>query len=206
MCGRFQLTLTMEDLVNFLEILEEVDQRYKESTLAPYVQEKREVYPGQETLILSKEGFKKLTWGFPYEKKLVFNAREETLFQKSFFSQSARSRRCLVPANLFYEWQGKEKIKHLITTEDPLFFMGGIFSAFPTKEGQIKEHFSIITKASRGPMEKIHPRSPVLVEKEEIKRFLDPETPQQDIQELLTRTPRSLLIAEAPRNQQLSFF
>lgn len=206
MCGRFQLELTMEDIKNLLDIIGEVKERYQEDRLSSFVQEKQDFYPGSLSLTAGHDGLQKNLWGFPLGKKLVFNARQETLFEKPFFRQAALKERCLVPASLFYEWQGKEKIKHLIRTEDSLFFMGAVKEKFPDSSGSITEHFSIITTASEGEMKKIHERTPFILDKNDIRRFLDPKASPEEIKEILNKRNLNLLIERASKEEQLSFF
>lgn len=207
MCGRFQLELTMEDIINLIDVIGEVKERYEKETLSSLVQKKQDFYPGSLSLAVTQEGLKKIHWGFPYGKKLVFNARQETLFEKPFFRNAALKERCLIPANLFYEWQGKEKTKYIIKTEDSIFYMGAVKENFPDENGRIQEHFSIITTASEGEMRSIHERSPFILEKNEIQKFLDPGSSQLEIQELLSRKRNlDLLIQRADGNEQLSFF
>lgn len=206
MCGRFQLELTMEDIINLLDVIGEVKERYQEDHLSSFVQEKKDFHPGSLSLTVDKDGLHKNLWGFPLGKKLVFNARQETIFEKPFFRQAALTERCLVPATLFYEWQGKEKIKHLIRTEDPLFFMGAVKEKFPDSSGSITEHFSIITTASEGGMKKIHERTPFILDKKDIQRFLDPKASPNEIKEILNQKNLNLLIERASKEEQLSFF
>lgn len=206
MCGRFQLELSMEDIINLLDVLGEVQERYQSDTLSSLVHEKRDYYPGSYALAATKEGLKEIQWGFPLEKKLIFNARKESLFEKPFFRQAALTDRCVIPATLFYEWQGKEKIKHLIRTEEPLLYMGAVRAKFPKTNGEVEERFSIITTSSEGEMAKIHERTPFILEKEDLKKFLNPAAPQAEIQSILQKNPKRLLIERADPTQQLSFF
>lgn len=206
MCGRFQLELTMEDIMNLLDVIGEVKERYEKDALSTFIQEKRDIYPGTPSVAVTNKGLQKILWGFPLNKKLVFNARQETLFEKPFFRQAALKERCLIPATLFYEWQGKEKNKYTIRTDDSIFYMGAVKEKFPDSQGNIIEHFSIITTASEGEMKKIHERSPFIVEKEDIRKFLHPETSQVEIQEILKKKNLNLLIERADGKEQLSFF
>lgn len=206
MCGRFQLELTMEDIINLLDVIGEVKERYQEDRLSFFVEEKKDFYPGNLSITANHDGLQKNLWGFPLGKKLVFNARQETLFEKPFFRQAALKERCLVPATLFYEWQGKEKIKHRIRTKDPLFFMGAVKEKFPDSGGSITEHFSIITTSSEGEMKKIHERTPFILDKKDIRRFLDPRSSIDEIKEILNKKNLNLLIERATNVEQLSFF
>lgn len=206
MCGRFQLELSMDDILNIIDVLGEVRDRYSEETLASYTHEKKDIYPGSKSLIVTGEGLHHSTWGFPLHKKLVFNARGESIFEKPMFRKAAASSRCLVPANLFYEWQGKEKIKHYVRTPDPFLFMGGVFEKFAENDGSITQRFSIITGPSQNEMSAIHPRTPLIVSKEDIRAFLNPESSQDEVRRIIGSYPEKLLITKEDHNAQLSMF
>ena len=206
MCGRFQLELSMDDILNIIDVLGEVRDRYSEETLASYTHEKKDIYPGSKSLIVTGEGLHRSTWGFPLHKKLVFNSRGESIFEKPMFRKAAASSRCLVPANLFYEWQGKEKIKHYVRTPDPFLFMGGVFEKFAENDGSITQRFSIITGPSQNEMSAIHPRTPLIVSKEDIRAFLNPESSQDEVRRIIGSYPEKLLITKEDHNAQLSMF
>jgi putative SOS response-associated peptidase YedK len=205
MCGRYQLEIDMDDILNFIDILGEVREKYHEDELKDMVHEKRDFTPGSKTIILTPEGIKKPLWGFPLDKKLVFNARSESIFEKRMFSEAVRKRRCLVPANLFYEWQGTQKIKHEVKTGDKIMYLGGIYSRYPSEKGELEDRFSIITQASEGDMLEIHPRTPLIIESNNLRRFLNPGASDNEIKQILSKTPAHLLINRADGPSQLSF-
>lgn len=72
-----------------------------------------------------------MKWGYKLpDGKLIFNARSETAAQKAMFADGMRQRRCLIPADCYYEWQkkGKEKQKYqLAPTNANGFFLAGIY-------------------------------------------------------------------------------
>jgi putative SOS response-associated peptidase YedK len=208
MCGRFQLELGMEDMVNFLEIVEEVNNRYKADNLDEFIHEKRDIYPGTKSLTITEEGFKKPTWGFPLDKKLIINARSETIYEKKMFHKAIESQRCLVPANLFYEWlkKDKEKIKHEIGTEDRFMMLGGIWQVFKNDEGEPEERFAIITLDSQNEMLSIHDRTPLIIPKDAYAAFIRKETKPEEIQKILKSYPKKLLITPENRDSQISLF
>jgi len=205
MCGRYQLEIDMDDILNFIDILGEVREKYHEDDLKEMVHEKRDFTPGSKTIILTPEGIKKPLWGFPLDKKLVFNARSESIFEKRMFSEAVRKRRCLVPANLFYEWQGTQKIKHEVKTGDKIMYLGGIYSRYPSEKGELEDRFSIITQASEGDMLEIHPRTPLIIESNNLRKFLNPGASDNEIKQILSNTPAHLLINRADGPSQLSF-
>ena len=84
--------------------------------------------------------------------------------------------------------------------------MGAVKEKFPDSSGSITEHFSIITTASEGEMKKIHERTPFILDKNDIRRFLDPKASPEEIKEILNKRNLNLLIERASKEEQLSFF
>lgn len=206
MCGRYQLEIDMDDILNFIDILGEVREKYHDDDLKEMIHEKRDFTPGSKSVILTPEGIKQPLWGFPLDKKLVFNARSESIFEKRMFSESIRKRRCLVPANLFYEWQGTHKIKHVVRTGDKIMYLGGIYSRYLSEKGEPEDRFSIITQASEGNMLELHPRTPLIIEHNHLRRYLNPDATEDEIKQILSKTPAHLLISRSDGPSQLSFF
>lgn len=206
MCGRYQLELSMDDILNIIDVLSEVREKYQDDDLSGYTHEKRDIFPGSQAVVLTNDGLKKPVWGFPLDKKLVFNARSESIFEKPMFRRAVSESRCLVPANLFYEWQGKEKIKHTVKTPDSIMYLGGVLEKYATKDGSVEERFSIITEASQNDMMAIHPRTPLIINKEDLKSFMNPHSSIEEVRRIMKRYPEKLLITREDRNAQLSMF
>ena len=206
MCGRYQLELSMDDILNIIDVLDEVREKYRDDDLSQYTHEKRDIFPGSQAVVLTNEGLKKPLWGFPLDKKLVFNARSESIFEKPMFRKAAAENRCLVPANLFYEWQGKEKIKHMVRTPDPIMYLGGVLEKYAAEDGSVEERFSIITEASENEMASIHPRTPLIIKKEDLKSFMNPASSIDEVRRIMKGYPEKLLITREDRDAQLSMF
>ena len=121
-----------------------------------------------------------MKWGYRLpDGKLIFNARSETAAQKAMFADGMRQRRCLIPADCYYEWQknGKEKQKYqLAPTNTNGFFLAGIYrieQGFPV--------FSVLTKEPVESIAFIHNRMPVILPNEIIKDWLNPQYHGQDL-------------------------
>jgi len=93
MCGRYQLELSMDDILNIIDVQDEVREKYRDDDLSQYTHEKRDIFPGSQAVVLTNEGLKKPLWGFPLDKKLVFNARSESIFEKPMFRKAATENR-----------------------------------------------------------------------------------------------------------------
>lgn len=126
-----------------------------------------------------------------------FNARVETLTQKPFFRESIKSRRCIVPATGFYEWQkqGCTKQPYYIyrRDNDPLAF-AGLWDVWVDKvAGETIESCAIITVPATGQMAVIHERMPAVLEAELFDTWLDPEFKDTHVLQDILRTPKDVL-------------
>lgn len=143
------------------------------------------------------------TWGFvpdwAKEPETIWNktlnARGETLFEKASFKQSAENKRCLIPAEGFYEYHEfrKKKYPFYITRKDgePLYF-AGLWNDFPNRAtGEITSTFSIVTTKANPLMARIHnkpkfsgdSRMPVILSENLTDEWLKPLS-QKEIGEL----------------------
>ncbi|MBM3483561.1 MAG: SOS response-associated peptidase [Alphaproteobacteria bacterium] len=130
----------------------------------------------------------------------MINARAETVSEKPAFRAAFRHRRCLVPADGFYEWQveGKNKQPMRITLSDGgLFAFAGLWERW-TKglEGRL-ETFTIITTDASSSIAHIHERMPVMLEREDHEKWLDPRAGADDLKGLLRPFPPERLKAVA---------
>ncbi len=118
----------------------------------------------------------------------MINARGETLTEKSSFKNAFARRRCLVPADAFYEWKklsdGKTKIPYRIFLSNrALFSMAGLWEKWKSPEGETVHSFTIITTQPNHLMKDIHDRMPVILAKENEKMWLE-ASDQNDLMEL----------------------
>lgn len=114
----------------------------------------------------------------------MFNARSETLAEKPAFRDAFRQRRCLVPADGFYEWfsvSGRRQPFHFRRKDGAPFAMAGLYADWqpPTGEtllaGPPVASCTIVTTRANALLAPIHDRMPVLLPPEAIEDWLDPE-------------------------------
>lgn len=108
-------------------------------------------------------------WGFPgfSGKQLIFNARSESALGKKMFKESVEHRRVVVPAAGFYEWN-KNKEKNIFYRENqPVLYMAGFYNRY-----QDEDRFVILTTAANESMKPVHDRMPLLLERDEIEKWL----------------------------------
>jgi len=116
----------------------------------------------------------------------LFNARAETLATSGAFRESFKRRRCIVPADGFYEWQRSAGVRQpfLIHRADgaPLAF-AGLWSGWRHPETeQVIRTFTIVTTSANAALSAVHDRMPVILEAADWAHWLDPST--QDLAEL----------------------
>lgn len=112
----------------------------------------------------------------PFVKYSTFNARSDTVAKSPTFRDSFRSRRCLVPASGFYEWEkrGGAKLPWNVRVRGAgLFAMAGLWDRWE-RGGQVVESFSVIVTEANSLMRPIHDRMPVILQPQDYARWLNP--------------------------------
>jgi putative SOS response-associated peptidase YedK len=123
----------------------------------------------------------------------LFNARSETLFEKPAWKRSAKSKRCLIPANGFFEWQKLESRKRpmfIFPRDQELFSFAGVYDHWtnPLNKEEIMS-FSIITTTPNKEMKPIHDRMPVIFDEEKEELWLGEDDEPDFLAELLQPYP-----------------
>ncbi len=128
----------------------------------------------------------------------LINARAESLAEKPAFRQAFKKRRCLVPADGFYEWQGPPGQKqpwHIGMADDGPFTMAGLWECWRDPAGALLESYTIITTAANAMVQRLHERMPAILAPTDYAAWLDPanDTPNA----LLTPYPAEKMRAYA---------
>lgn len=195
MCGRFTLTVDTAELQAAFAGFE------FPSLAAP----RYNIAPSQPVLALPNDGKNKadfFVWGLipawakdPTIGARMINARAETLAEKPSFRGPYRYKRCLIPADGFYEWkklpgQGA-KIPHRITRKDQRpFAFAGLWDEWLSPDGSQVKSCVIITTAPNALVAEIHDRMPVILHPQDYEAWLSPEARlPQELQSLLTAFP-----------------
>ena len=163
MCGRYRLTRAEKMVEKFdAEFSGELRQRYNitSTQLVPVV---RATDSGR---VISS-----MRWGLiPSWAKdasmAQINARSETILEKPAFKESSERRRCLIPADGFYEWRRSPNTKqpfHFGMKDDSLFAFAGIWDRWTSTEGQIIESCAILTTTPNELLKDVHDRMPVIL-------------------------------------------
>lgn len=144
--------------------------------------------------LLPETGERELTvmrWGLvPYwarDARVAFttiNAKAETVSTSPAFREPWKRRRCLVPAEWFYEWQklgGKQKQPYAVAMKDgAMFAFAGLWDVWKEKAtGQELRTYTILTTDANELTRPIHNRMPVIVARQDYDRWLAPVQPAQ---------------------------
>jgi len=113
----------------------------------------------------------------------LINARAETIRERRVFADAFRERRCLVPANGWFEWQGSGRAKQpyylTLATGSPLS-LAAVWERWEARK-QVIESFTILTTAASTELADIHHRQPAIVAPEWFAEWLDPSTPARQL-------------------------
>jgi putative SOS response-associated peptidase YedK len=193
MCGRF--TLKTPERVRFEHIVDNFD---PEGLVPRY-----NIAPTQPVLtVQQRDADREVThmqWGLiPFwskEPKGVINARVETIEEKASFSESFQSRRCLIFADGFYEWERNGRISqpyYFQMKDESPFAFAGIWDRWKSESGPITS-CAIITTTANELLAQIHHRMPVIVPSESYDFWLTGRAP--DVKDLLGPFPASEMIS-----------
>ena len=218
MCGRYYVD--EESNEELLRIIRNLDRRLQgermptsnsndEGTHVPRKFKTGEIYPTNTAPIIArKEGSilpYAMTWGYKgfQGNKVIINARSESASEKRMFLNDLESRRIVVPASGFYEWEHSgSKTKYYFTSrqENPLYMAG---LSHPDEE---EDRFVILTTAANESMKDIHNRMPVLLKEDEIEGWL---SSREEAISIMKRIPEQLQKTKAspkePEFEQLRF-
>ncbi|MFD2998739.1 SOS response-associated peptidase [Pontibacter toksunensis] len=121
--------------------------------------------------------------------KRAINARAETLAEKTSFRNLLKSKRCLVPADGFFEWQvtSQGKVPYRILLQDEATFsFAGLWDEWLDKStGEILHTYTIITTSANELVKPIHNRMPVMLSPEAEELWLDEHESKEELLKLL---------------------
>jgi putative SOS response-associated peptidase YedK len=174
MCGRFGATFQYRDIKGRWNIYGDL------AGFAP----RYNIAPSQDVAVIVRNEIKPMRWGlvpsWAQDSSIgqrMINARAETLLEKPSFKQLVGTRRCLVPADGFYEWrrEGKHKVPmwiHLKSREP--FAFPGLWDCWLDRDtGTELYTFTIITTRANALLRPINDRMPVIYDKEMGKQWLE---------------------------------
>lgn len=159
-------------------------------------------------IIISNEGtriIKLMKWGlvakgakdtnsvFRYK---TYNIPSEKIFSRHSWEQAVRERRCLVPANGFYELNesGKKRAFYVQSKDEEILTFAGVYSSWEDPEGVTHGTFSIVTIEATPDMPDVSGRMPVIIKREDEARWLDATVNDlSSLYDMLRPYPKGLL-------------
>ncbi|HEX8177252.1 MAG TPA: SOS response-associated peptidase [Pyrinomonadaceae bacterium] len=142
----------------------------------------------------------------------LINARSETVREKPSFRQAFKQRRCIIPADGFYEWQrtdGRKQPFFFLMRDESPFGFAGLWEQWKGEEGQVINSCTILTTTANEVLRPVHDRMPVILHPDDYSLWLDHDTRKLEMVEDLLRPypademasyPVSTLI-NSPRSQ-----
>jgi putative SOS response-associated peptidase YedK len=197
MCGRFARRSTQEVLADWFGVeIEDMPWFAPSYNVAPQT--------SQPVVRLNHDTGKReiamMRWGLvPYWSKdakvgySTINARAEEAASKPLFREALKRRRCLIPADAFYEWQRldpKTKVPFAFAMRngEPYAF-AGLWERWKPKEGEPLESFTILTTDPNELAEPVHNRMPVILDPRDYARWMEPGNPERPPVDLLRPYP-----------------
>ncbi len=128
--------------------------------------------PTMQAPVIHKDGLQMMSWGYvpswtkDASPQRLINARAESLAEKPSFRDSFKSRRCLVPADAFFEWDAAARPKRAFefTLENGApFAFAGIWDEWKGADGKPSRTFAIITRTADETVSPVHDRMPVIL-------------------------------------------
>ncbi len=202
MCGRFARRATREVLAEWFGVEPDDIPPFAPSyNIAP-----QSVQPvvrlGRDS---GKPEFALLRWGLvPFWAKdakigySTINARAEEVAAKPAFREALRKRRCLVPADAFFEWKrndqkNKQAYAIALKSGEPYAF-AGLWESWRPKEGEALETFTILTTDANEIVAPVHNRMPVILARKDYARWLEPAAAERLPVDLLRPFPAEQMV------------
>ena len=204
MCGRYSLSKRKEEL----------EERFQAEMLADF-KPRFNIAPTQLVPVItsdSPKGFSFFYWGVtpdfghnkPVAQKLI-NAKADSINEKISTKGAFQRRRCIIPADGYFEWKKlgkKTRIPYRFTLrEDELFSFAGIWEEYETVSGETQHTFLILTTSPNEVVEEVHDSMPVILNREQEKKWLDKYATESDLLNMLTPYPAELMLSYSVSSQ-----
>ncbi len=179
MCGRFTLHHTADEIVERFE-----------AEVAPLLEPRYNIAPSQPVAVVTQDGTREVAqfqWGLipswakdPKIGGRMINARSETLAEKPAYRTALTRRRCLIPADGFYEWkeadnpaEGGKTPMYFRRQDDALFAFAGLWDEWHAPDGSPLRSCTIITGTPNPLVAPVHDRMPIILRPENESAWLD---------------------------------
>jgi putative SOS response-associated peptidase YedK len=176
MCGRFVITSPPEALRQIFGYVEQ-----------PNFPPRHNIAPTQPVPVVIVENdarhFRLMRWGLipswakdPRKITLLINARSETVRNKPAFKNAMKRRRCLIPADGYYEWQisgGKKRPLFIYRRDGSAFGLAGLAETWIGPNGEELDTVAIVTAPASADLAVLHHRVPATMRPADFDRWLD---------------------------------
>jgi putative SOS response-associated peptidase YedK len=207
MCGRTNLTATPEELAEAFAL---------DAAELPALAPRYNIAPTQPMPVVRMDARRRrrltlLRWGLvphdapdPRVGARMINARSETARTRAAFRLPFRERRCLVPANGFYEWRRIEGLRqpYLLRRRDGrLIALAGLWDRWRAPASSAEAHepiesCTILTTPANELVARLHDRMPLMLDRDDYERWLDPDVKDPDaLAPLLRPYPAEQMVA-----------
>ena len=212
MCGRFASTQTDADLVRAFRVEEVVGEQLAPSYNVAPTQPVRAVLertPREEPEAPPMRQILTVRWGlipsWAKDRKIgsrLINARAETITEKPSFKAAASRRRCIVPANGYFEWETRADGKQpfFLHLGDQVLAMAGLYELWPDPEREPDDPrrwvwtMTVLTTRAQDAAGAIHDRSPLVLPASMVDDWLDPAITDLDtVRDMLDALPEPAL-------------
>lgn len=194
MCGRFAQVIghkELKRLTDELKIKETTDQIEINYNVAP---------TNMVAAIVAKDAIRYVgffrwglipSWSKTIPSQALINVRKETIMEKPSFKASFSRRRCLVPANGFYEWRKNDKQPFFVqAAHSDLIYLAAIYDTWSAPDGSFIPSLGIITTAADKYIQPLHNRMPLLLPPSLSDLWLNPHAQNpDDLRALLSPAP-----------------
>ena len=179
MCGRMTQQRPSSELAEIFDAEDRMEAPGGRFNLAP---------TDDAAVVVQREDHRAITayrWGLiphwsdsPKTGNRMFNARAETLDRNPAFRYAFSKRRCLVPADAYYEWKRAGNVRQpyaIIRPDGRPIALAGLWAGWKDEDtGEVIRSFTIVTAGANDMMAPIHDRMPVMIPEEAWERWLDP--------------------------------
>ena len=181
MCGRF--FISEDDKAEEMQRI--IDMLNRKALEGSALKTSGEIFPTDTVPVITNNKNLKpmpfaMEWGYTAsDGRRLINARSETASKKPTFRDGILRRRCIIPASHYFEWERREhnRIKYAIGSKaEGLIFMAGIY-----RIEQGTPVFSILTREPAESIAFIHNRMPVILPRDTLREWLNPNTAAEEI-------------------------
>lgn len=198
MCGRYTLTAEPEVIQHTFQL----------DAVSVDLMPRYNIAPTQIVPVIANESPKELTmmrWGLiPSWAKdaaigsSLINARAETLAEKPSFRSAYKKRRCLIPADGFYEWakqgKGAKQPMYIRLNDQSVFAFAGLWEVWKDPNGDWVQSCTIITTEPNDVIKPLHHRMAVILDPSDYEKWLSPEAlSPEELAPLLRQIPADKL-------------